>query len=72
MSNSIDPFRTHFSLFSGTVESPFSESLQEAHRLYVKNPVIEASIIADQDAHAKGKKAMRLTDKAHLSYGQSA
>jgi len=64
MSNSINPFRAHFSLFSGTVESTFSESLQEAHRLYVKNPVIEASIIADQDAHAKEKKAMRLTDKA--------
>jgi len=64
MLNSINPFRTNFSLFSGIVESTFSESLQEAHRLYVKNPIIEASIIADQDAHAKEKKVMRLTDKA--------
>jgi len=45
--------------------------LQKAHRLYVKKPIIEASIIADQDAHAKEKKAMRLTDKAARSEPKS-
>jgi len=70
MIKSIDPFKTHFSMISSTVESTFSESLQEAHRLYAKNPVIEASIISNQESHAKAKKATRLADKAWLQRNQ--
>jgi len=72
MINSIDPFKTHFSLLSGAVDSTFSESLLEAHRLYAKNPIIEACILADQETHAKGKKVIRLADKAWLQRNQLA
>jgi hypothetical protein len=63
MAESLNPFKSHFSLASTTADSDFSKSLQEAHNLFVKNPPIEASIIADQEAHAKQKKIMRLKDK---------
>ncbi|MDQ6963013.1 MAG: transposase [Mariprofundaceae bacterium] len=64
MSYSLDPFKSHFVLISSAAESSFSKSLQEAHLLYVKNPSIEAHIVADQDAFAKQNKLIRLADKA--------
>jgi len=45
-------------------ETDFSLQLNEAIRLYEKNPAIEASIIADQDRYAQHKKAARIKDIA--------
>jgi len=59
-----DPFKPNFSLVSATVESDFSDSLREAHRLFVRNPSIGEHIFADQEAYGKQKKVTRLEDKA--------
>ncbi len=72
MPDSLDPFKPQFSLISSVTESTFSISLQEAHLLYANNPSIATYIVSDQEAHAKQKKIMRLTDKAWLQRKQLA
>jgi len=65
-----DPFKPNFSLVSATVESDFSDSLREAHRLIVRNPSIGEYIFADQEAYCKQKKVTRLEDKAWVKNHQ--
>jgi len=52
-------------------ETDFSLQLDEALRLYANNPAIEASIISDQDRHAKQKKAMRVQDRVWMDRRQA-
>lgn len=47
-------------------ETDFSIQMNTAIRLYEKHPEIKSSIIADQDRHAKQKKAIREKDKLWL------
>jgi len=53
-------------------ETDFSLQLIEAIRLYEKYPAIEVSIIADQDRHAKQKKAKRVKDMFWLKQHQAS
>jgi len=58
-------------VFFTVPETDFSLQLNEAIQLYEKNPAIEASIIADQDRHAKRKKAMRIEDSTWMNQRQN-
>jgi len=58
-------------VFFTVPETDFSLQLDEALRLYANNPAIESSIIADQDRHAKQKKAMRVKDRVWMDRRQA-
>ncbi len=51
-------------------ETDFSLQMNEAIQLYEKTPAIESSILADQDRHAKFKKAARIKDKNWINEQQ--
>ncbi len=64
------PLKCQNLLFLTVPTTNFSIQLTEAIKLYENNPDIEASIIADQDRHAKQKKAMRKQDTLWLNQHQ--